>query len=62
MVFIVVDLDFYIWNDEEWMEKCCDIDLFIKFIFVYECYLGFWIYVFVDELVKLFNGKIEFVV
>lgn len=59
---IVVDLDSYTWNDEEWMEKRRDTDPLTKPISVYECHLGSWIHASADEPAKLSNGKTEPVV
>lgn len=56
---IVVDLDSYIWNDQEWMEKRRHIDPLTQPISVYECHLGSWIHASAHEPAKLPNGKTQ---
>ncbi len=59
---IVVDLDSYTWNDEEWMEQRRHTDPLSKPISVYECHLGSWIHAAADEPAQLPNGETEPVV
>ncbi|MEM1172196.1 MAG: 1,4-alpha-glucan branching enzyme [Cyanobacteria bacterium P01_H01_bin.35] len=59
---IVVDLDSYTWNDQEWMEKRRHTDPLTKPISVYECHLGSWIHAASAEPAKLPNGETERVV
>ncbi|MGD1805073.1 1,4-alpha-glucan branching enzyme [Dapis sp. BLCC M126] len=59
---IVVDLDSYTWNDQEWMEKRRHTDPLTQPISVYECHLGSWIHAAAAEPAKLPNGETEPVV
>ncbi|NEO58741.1 MAG: 1,4-alpha-glucan branching enzyme [Okeania sp. SIO3B5] len=59
---IVVDLDSYTWNDQEWMEKRRHTDPLTQPISVYECHLGSWIHASAAEPAKLPDGKTEAVV
>ncbi|MDE5077872.1 MAG: 1,4-alpha-glucan branching enzyme [Trichodesmium sp. St2_bin6] len=59
---IVVDLDSYTWNDQEWMEKRRHTDPLTQPISVYECHFGSWIHASAHEPAKLPNGETEPVV
>jgi len=56
---IVVDLDLYQWNDQNWLEKRRHQDPLTQPISVYEVHLGSWLHASSSDQPKLLNGEGE---
>ena len=56
---IVVDLDTYKWNDDQWIEQRRTRDPLKQPISVYEVHIGSWLHANANEKMPLFNGEAD---